>query len=269
MKAIAKKHKLSRIGVVLALAAMFSLTTSVIRAENSFAEQKVKNYKVKVVEVLPHDVSSYTQGLFFYENQLYESSGQYGQSFFRMVDLGKGSTLRSFALSRHYFGEGATVLNGKLFILTWLEKVVLVHDIKTFKPLGTLSNPREGWGLTNNGKDLIMSDGSDKLYTLDPSNFMVRSSVTVTLNGRPVNQLNELEYINGEVWANVYMTDTIVIIDPVSGIVKATIDCKNLLPAALKTSKTDVLNGIAYNPANKQIYLTGKYWPKMYRIVLQ
>ena len=186
-----------------------------------------------------------------------------------MVDLGKGSTLRSFALSRHYFGEGATVLNGKLFILTWLEKVVLVYDIKTFKLLGTLNNPREGWGLTNNGKDLIMSDGSDKLYTLDPSNFMVRSSVPVTLNGRPVNQLNELEYINGEVWANVYMTDTIVIIDPVSGIVKATIDCKNLLPAALKTSKTDVLNGIAYNPVNKQIYLTGKYWPKMYRIVLQ
>jgi glutamine cyclotransferase len=186
-----------------------------------------------------------------------------------MVDLRKGSTLRSFALSRHYFGEGATVLNGKLFILTWLEKIVLVHDIKTFKLLGTLNNPREGWGLTNNGKDLIMSDGSDKLYTLDPSSFMVRSSVPVTLNGKPVKQLNELEYINGEIWANVYMTDTIVIIDPVSGIVKATIDCKNLLPAALKTSKTDVLNGIAYNPADKQIYLTGKYWPKMYRIVLQ
>ena len=114
-----------------------------------------------------------------------------------------------------------------------------------------------------------MSDGSDVLYTLDPSNFMVRSSVSVTLNGKPVKQLNELEYINGEIWANVYMTDTIVIIDPASGVVKATVDCKNLLPPALKTSRTDVLNGIAYNPATKQIYLTGKYWPKMYRIELK
>ena len=268
MKTIVKKFKLSVIGATLALVAIFSMTTSVIRAENPSVAQKVKNYKVKVVETLPHEVNSYTQGLFFYENQLFESSGQYGQSFFRMVDLGKGTTLRSFSLSRHYFGEGATVLDGKLFILTWLEKVVLVHDIKTFKQLGTL-NPREGWGLTNNGKDLIMSDGSDVLYTLDPSNFMVRSSVSVTLNGKPVKQLNELEYINGEIWANVYMTDTIVIIDPASGVVKATVDCKNLLPPALKTSRTDVLNGIAYNPATKQIYLTGKYWPKMYRIELK
>jgi glutamine cyclotransferase len=255
--------------VASVLLAAFCMVALLARAENSYAGQKVKNYKVKVLEVLPHEVSSYTQGLFFYDNQLYESSGQYGQSFFRMVDLGKGTTLRSFSLSRHYFGEGSTVLNGKLFILTWLEKVVLVHDIQTFKQLGVLNNPREGWGLTNNGKDLIMSDGSDKLYTLDPSNFMVRSSVSVTLNGKPVNQLNELEYINGEVWANVYMTDTIVIIDPATGVVKATVDCKNLLPLALKTSKTDVLNGIAYNPVTKQIYLTGKYWPKMYKIMLQ
>lgn len=246
-----------------------SLTSSHIRAENPEVPVKVKYYKAKVVEVLPHDVSAYTQGLFFYENQLYESSGQYGQSFFRMVDLKKGTTLRSFTLSRHYFGEGATVLNGKLYILTWLEKVVLVYDIKTFNQLGTLNNPREGWGLANNGKELIMSDGSDKLYTLDPSNFMVRSTVSVTLNGKPVKQLNELEYINGEIWANVYMTDLIAIIDPATGVVKATVNCKNLLPQSLKTSKTDVLNGIAYNPVKKQIYLTGKYWPKMYRIVLE
>lgn len=256
--------------IICSLFALASfLTPSYIRAENLEVPKKVKYYKAKVVEVLPHDVSAYTQGLFFYENQLYESSGQYGQSFFRMVDLKKGTTLRSFTLSRHYFGEGATVLNGKLYILTWLEKVVLVYDIKTFNQLGTLNNQREGWGLTNNGKELIMSDGSDKLYILNPSNFMVCSTVSVTLNGKPVKQLNELEYINGEIWANVYMTDLIVIIDPATGVVKATVDCKNLLPQSLKTAKTDVLNGIAYNPVNKQIYLTGKYWPKMYRIVLE
>lgn len=230
---------------------------------------KAKSYRVKVVETLPHDTGVYTQGLFFYDGQLFESSGQYGQSFFRMADLRTGSTLRSFALNKQYFAEGAVALNGKLFLLTWLEKTVFVYDLKSFKQLGAMHNPREGWGLTTNGTELIMSDGSEILYFQDPSNFQSKRTVTVKLNGNPLKQLNELEYINGEIWANVYMTDMIAIIDPATGIVRATVDCRNILPQSLRTSRTDVLNGIAYNPADKKIYITGKYWPKLFRIELQ
>lgn len=225
-----------------------------------------KQYAMKVVETLPHDRSAYTQGLFFYNNQLYESTGQYGESTFRKVDLATGKVLRRLNFDSRYFVEGSCVLDGRLYVLTWKEKKCFVYDLETFKYLGELYNPREGWGLTTNGTDLIMSDGSDKLFFLDPMTFAVRKTVPVTLNGRALSYLNELELIDGEIWANVYGEDYLVIIDPVSGVVKGVMDCRNLLPASLRDGNTDVLNGIAYNPATKAIYITGKYWPRMYRI---
>ncbi|MBR5183128.1 MAG: glutaminyl-peptide cyclotransferase, partial [Bacteroidales bacterium] len=138
----------------------------------------------------------------------------------------------------------------------------------TWKYLGELYNPREGWGLTTNGKDLILSDGSTKIYFLDPQSFRVRSFKEVTMGGKPVPFINELEWINGEIWANVYTQDYILIIDPATGNVKGRIDCRGLLPASLRKPTTDVLNGIAQNPATGDIYLTGKYWPKMYKVKL-
>ena len=230
--------------------------------------QKVKEYKLQVVETLPHDSRSYTQGLFFHNGELYESCGQYGSSSFRKVELRTGKDLRRLNFDSRYFVEGSCAIGDFLYILTWQEHKCFVYDINTFKYLGELYNPREGWGLTTNGKDLILSDGTPYIYFLDPQTFAVRSYKKVTMNGQPLTFLNELEYINGEIWANVYIQDYIVIIDPLSGKVTGKIDCKGLLPKSLRSATTDVLNGIACNPATGEIYLTGKYWPKMYKVKL-
>jgi len=237
-----------------------------IPASNVSKVYPAGNYKVKVLEALPHDVRAYTQGLFFHDGKLYESSGQYGQSFFREVDLKRGTTVRSFNLDSKYFAEGATVFDNRLYLLTWQEKVVLVYDINTFKQLGTLYNPREGWGLTTDGKHLIMSDGTSNIYFLDPASFRDIRKIEVTQKGKKIDLLNELEYIDGFIWANVYGADSIVIIDPATGDVQSTIDCKGLLHASLRRPQTDVLNGIAYNPDTGDIFLTGKYWPRMFRV---
>lgn len=230
--------------------------------------QKIKEYKLQVVETLPHDRAAYTQGLFFHNGELYESCGQYGSSYFRKVDVQSGKDLRRLNFDGRYFVEGSCVQDGLLYILTWREHKCFVYDINSFKYLGELYNPREGWGLTSNGKDLILSDGTSKIYFLDPQTFAVRSSKEVKMNGKPLTFLNELEFINGEIWANVYIEDYIVIIDPATGNVKAKVDCKGLLPSSLRKPTTDVLNGIAHNPVTGEIYLTGKYWPKMYKVKL-
>ncbi|MCK9629182.1 MAG: glutaminyl-peptide cyclotransferase [Bacteroidales bacterium] len=230
---------------------------------------RAQRYVCRVVESFPHDVNSYTQGLFFHNGQLYESAGQYRQSSFRKVDIKKGTALQSFRFPDNYFAEGSVVLGNYLYILTWMERVVFVYDINTLKPVKQFFNPfAEGWGLTTDGKQLIMSDGSSNLYFMDPLTFVEKGRITVKLNGKKLGQLNELEYIKGEIWANVYQEDYIVIINPKNGVVRAIVDCKNLLPGSMRTQKTDVLNGIAYNPQNDQVYLTGKYWPKLFRISL-
>lgn len=230
--------------------------------------QTPKRYTYKVDKVLPHDVLSYTQGLFFYNGELYESAGQYGESSFRKVDLNSGMVLKRENFASKYFIEGSCALDGRLYILTWKENTCFVCDINTFKQLGILRYQGEGWGLTTDGKSLIMSDGSSKLYFRKPDNFQLIREIDVTVGNSPVRYLNELEYIKGEIWANVYGSDTIVRIDPATGKVKSMIDCSNLLPGYLIKRDTDVLNGIAYDAKNDHIYLTGKYWPKMYRISL-
>ncbi|MFA6770564.1 MAG: glutaminyl-peptide cyclotransferase [Bacteroidales bacterium] len=245
---------------------LFAMFSGIIVSDAQ--NQKIKEYSAKVAEVLSHDVNTYTQGLFFHKGSLFESSGQYGVSFFREVDLKSGTAVRSFNLPQKYFAEGAVVFNERIYLLTWMEREVLVYDVKTFRQVGKLFNAREGWGLTTDGKNLISTDGSSFLFFHDPNTFRELSKVEVTLKGKKVMELNELEYIEGSIWANIFGSDTIVIIDPKTGNVTATVDCENLLPLKLRTSKTDVLNGIAYNPVTKAIYLTGKYWPKMYRVEL-
>ncbi len=231
------------------------------------ADGKVRQYKLQVVKDYPHDTQSYTQGLFFDGGKFYESTGQYGESTFRIVDLATGKAQRKLDFGKKYFVEGSVILDGDLFILTWTNKVAFVYDAATLEYRQTYTYPREGWGLTTDGKQLIASDGSSRLYFMDKQ-FKVQRSVTVKLNGRAVNMLNELEYIDGKVWANVYTSDLILIIDPKNGEVEGTVDCTGLLPRSLRKPQTDVLNGIAFDPAMKKTYLTGKYWPKLYEVRL-
>lgn len=226
---------------------------------------KVKQYKVKVVKEYAHDTGAYTQGLFFQEGCLCESTGQYGQSSFRKVELATGEVRQKVDFNRKYFGEGSVIFDGKLYILTWTNKVVFVYDPETLKYEKSFSYPREGWGLTTDGESLIASDGSSHIYFLD-GDLKLRKSLNVTLDGRPVRYLNELEWIDGRIWANVYTTDIIVIINPDTGKVEGRIDCSGLLPAHMRTSQTDVLNGIAVKDG--RIFLTGKYWPRLYEIRL-
>ena len=227
---------------------------------------KVERYKIEVVKAYPHDTGSYTQGLFWHDGSLYESTGLNGKSTFRKVDLQSGQALTKLPFNKKYFVEGSVILGDKLYILTWTNKVIFIYDANTLEYLSTYSYPREGWGLTTDGKSLISSDGSSRIYFLTPE-LKFERSINVTLNGRAVRYLNELEWIDGRIWANVYTTDTIVIINPDTGIVEATVDCEGLLPERLRTYDTDVLNGIAVDSEGR-IFLTGKNWPELYEVKL-
>ena len=228
---------------------------------------RVREYKVQVVHEYPHDRGAYTQGLFFNDGILCESTGQYGESTYREVDLTTGNVRRKVSFARKYFGEGSCVLDGKLYILTWTNNVAFTYDPKTLEYIQGYSYPREGWGLTTDGRQLIASDGSNRLFFLD-KDLRLQKTVNVTMDGRPVRYLNELEWIDGKVWANVYTTDMIVIINPSTGVVEGKIDCTGLLPKSLKKPDTDVLNGIAVCPSDGRIYLTGKNWPRLYEVKL-
>lgn len=234
---------------------------------SSCVNAKVRQYKAQAVAEYPHDRTSYTQGLFFYDGQMYESTGLNGKSTFRKVDIRTGKALYRLNFDRRYFLEGSVEKDGNIYMLTWQNNVAFVYDAKTLKYKKSYSYPREGWGLATDGKSLIASDGSANLYFLD-DDFRTARKLTVRLNGRPVNDLNELEYIDGKIWANVYLTDLIVIVNPADGNVEATVDCSGLLPSRLRYDDTDVLNGIAYNPQNGKIYLTGKNWCRLYEIKL-
>ena len=231
------------------------------------SDASVRHYRLEVVAEYPHDTGSYTQGLFFHEGQMYETTGLHGKSTLRKVDLNTGEPITKLDFGQKYFVEGSVVLNDNLYILTWESKVVFVYDADSLKYKSTWSYPREGWGITTDGKQLIASEGSSILYFMDEK-FSLKRRVYVKHEDRPVMWLNELEYIDGKIWANVYTSDEIVIINPKDGRVEGVIDCRGLLPKELRDTTTDVLNGIAYNPDTKKIYLTGKNWPKLYEIRL-
>ena len=233
----------------------------------SCADASVKTYRLDVVAEYPHDTESYTQGLFFHKGELYESTGTHGKSTFRKVDLESGKPQKRLDFDKKYFVEGSVIFNGNLYILTWESKVAFVYDAETLGYKSTWSYPREGWGITTDGKNLIASDGSATLFFMD-ENFALKRRVMVKYEGRPIRWLNELEYINGKIWANVYTTDEIVIINPKDGRVEGIIDCRGLLPKELYKKDTDVLNGIAYNEKTGKIYLTGKNWPRLYEVRL-
>jgi glutamine cyclotransferase len=250
------------VAALVAVAVIFCAFSSDVKA------QKIKNYRLKVEGSFPHDANAYTQGLFFHNGELYESTGQYGQSSVRKVDLSTGKVLGYQSVEKKYFMEGSCSLGGRLYVLTWMEGVCFVYDVSSLRKIGEIKYAGEGWGLTTDGKSLIMSDGSDKICYRDPLTFMEQRSVSVTLNGKKINYINELEYIDGMIWANVYTTDTILIINPQDGVVTGVVDCRNLLPYAMRRPNTDVLNGIAWDEKSRSVYLTGKNWPKIFKVSL-
>jgi glutamine cyclotransferase len=222
----------------------------------------------QVVRAYPHDPEAYTQGLVFHEGYLYESTGLYGRSSLRQVDLETGRVLRAVPLEPRYFGEGLALWENRWIQLTWQSRTALVYDFRTFRLTRKIPYPREGWGLTQDGRSLIASDGSPQLYFLDPVSLTEIKRVVVTEQGRPLAGLNELEFVRGRILANVYLTDRIACIAPESGQVLGWIDLAGLLPPAERTPRTDVLNGIAYDRAGDRLFVTGKNWPKLYELRL-
>ena len=225
-----------------------------------------KTYTYRVVKSYPHDQTAYVQGLFFYNGFLYESNGLYGKSDLRRVDLESGKPLHSAPVDRRYFAEGATIVDGLVYQLTWREGVCLVYDAQTLALKYQLRYSGEGWGLTSDGRRLIMSDGSDVIRFLSPQTLREERWISVRRAAGSVHRLNELELINGELWANIYTTTQIVRIDTATGRVAGIVDLAGILPSVLRTPSTDVLNGIAYDPARRRIFVTGKNWGRLFEI---
>jgi len=230
------------------------------------APQAPKQYTYKVMQIYPHDTKAYTQGLLFDDGFLYESTGQKGESTLRKVNLQTGEPVQTINLPPEMFGEGLALVDDKLIQLTWQNQVAFVYQKSDFKLLNSISYPmREGWGLTYDGTHLLMTDGSATLYFLDKDYLAEVRRLEVCDDKGPVYRLNELEYINGELWANVYTTDYIVRIDPKTGVVLGRINMSGLLSDSEKAA-VDVLNGIAYDEKTGKIYVTGKYYPKLFEI---
>ena len=235
-------------------------------ATTAGANGKTPRYSYEVVKVYPHDQEAFTQGLVFRDGKLLESTGQEGRSTLRSVDLDSGQALKKINLAAQYFGEGVTVLDGKVYQLTWQHHLGLIYDYQTLQQISQFSSAGEGWGLTNDGHSLILSDGSNRLRFMDPGSFNVTKTIAVTDNGKPVNKLNELEYIHGEVFANIWHDQRIVSINPQTGAVTSWIDCSGLLSQSEMRDQEAVLNGIAFDSVNERLFVTGKLWPKLFEI---
>jgi glutamine cyclotransferase len=225
-------------------------------------------YTYRIVNVYPHDRGAFTQGLVFADGGLYEGTGLRGSSALRRVDLESGKITQLRPLPPEYFGEGITVFGDRIIQLTWKARLGFVYDKASFELLATFRYPTEGWGLTHNGTELIMSDGSSTLHFLDPETFEETGQVQVFNEQGPVSMLNELEYVQGKVFAHVWLTDRIAIIEPGTGQVSAWIDLQGLLEAEDLIQPVDVLNGVAYDAAGDRLFVTGKLWPKLFEIEL-
>ncbi len=235
------------------------------------SDTKPIQYSYQIIAEYPHNPSHFIQGLEFYENKLYEGTGQEGTSGIYLLNLQTGKTIKEHKLDDQYFGEGITILNNKIFQLTYKNQIGFVYDLNTFDLLNTWKyKSKEGWGLTNDGHSLIMSDGSENIYFINPDTYQEERKIQVCNDYDLVKNLNELEYIKGEIWANIWTTNTIVIIDPKSGKIIGEINLSGLSGTILQSQREqiDVLNGIAWNPVTDKIYVTGKLWPKIFEIKL-
>ncbi|NBO64442.1 MAG: glutaminyl-peptide cyclotransferase [Acidobacteria bacterium] len=229
---------------------------------------RVVNYGFEVIKVYPHDPGAFTQGLLYHNGYLYESTGLNGQSSLRQVDLATGEVRRRVDLADTYFAEGLALHNRKLYQLTWQSSLGFIYDLDSFQLLRTFNYRGEGWGLTVGGGLLILSDGSSRLRFIDPETLDLRREVDVLEGERPVNQLNELEFVNGAIWANIWQSDRLVQINPETGKVMGWVNLGGLLPAEDRQRGVDVLNGIAWDEDGPRLFVTGKLWPKLFEIRL-
>ena len=233
------------------------------------AQAEVPVQRYDIVRTYPHDPAAYTQGLFIRDGILYESTGIQGQSTVRKVRLADGKVLQSVPVPASEFGEGSTDWGNEIVSVTWLNGIGYRWDRRTLKRTATFRYPGEGWGLTQDGTNLILSDGTPWLRFLDPRSFAERRRLQVTADGRPVPYLNELEWVNGELLANVWQTNRIARIDPRTGVVKAWIDLSGLDRLAGRSGRDNVLNGIAWDAKANRLFVTGKRWPKLFEIRLK
>jgi glutaminyl-peptide cyclotransferase len=229
----------------------------------------IPTYGYRVVHAYPHDRGAFTEGLFYLDGFLYESTGLEHHSAIRKESLATGKVVLIRELAPQYFGEGIVDWRGRLIQLTWRNQIGFIYDLATFRPLGQFAYPGEGWALTQDGRQLIMSDGTPQIRFLDPVTLKEVRRITVTADGTPVQSLNEVEWVKGEILANIWMTNTIARIDPASGKVVGWIDLTGLLkPAEISGDRDDVLNGIAYDARADRLFVTGKRWPKLFQIRL-
>lgn len=261
-------NKVRTVVSCLLIASLLLLVTSVSVSSAQAQEAQIQRYTFNVLNTYPHDISSFTQGLIYHEGYLYEGSGKYGLSALSKLDLETAETIISRPLSRRYFGEGIEVVGDKIYQLTWQSHMVFVYDKESFEPIESHYNASQGWGLAYNGEELILSDGSATLQFMDTDSFAPLRKVTVTLDGNEIHQLNELEYINGEVWANVWQTDFILRIDPDTGVVNSIVDLTGLSERTTLGSSEAVLNGIAWDAEQERLFVTGKHWSNLFEIEL-
>jgi glutamine cyclotransferase len=233
------------------------------------ASPAIVHYTYEVVATWPHDPRAFTQGLLFYHGSLLESTGLYGQSSLREVDPKTGGVLKQLTVPAQFFAEGLTVIGNRAYQLTWRGGKGFVYDADTFRPEKEFAYEGEGWGLTTDGRWLILSDGSNRIRFLDPATFQVIRTIDVVADGKPVERLNELEWINGEIFANVWQTDEIMRIDPATGHVRGVIDFSGLLAVTDRGPDSDVLNGIAYDAERDRLLVTGKRWPMLFEVRLK
>ena len=268
----------ARLGLILALAVAGlqcnaganSTPPANTSANNSPANAVVAKHSYQIVNIYPHDAGAFTQGLIFVDGKLYEGTGQEGRSSLREVDLQSGRVLKKVEVPVPYFGEGITLLNGKIYQLTWQHQTGFIYNAQTLEKQAEFNYTGEGWGITNDGRSLIISDGSNRIKFLDPADsFRVTKTIAVTDGRTPVNELNELEYVNGEIYANIWHDQRIVTIDPQTGRVTGWIDLTGLLQPGAVQDEEAVLNGIAYDQAGNRLFVTGKLWPQLFEIKIK
>jgi glutamine cyclotransferase len=254
------------LGLLVSLGALFVFSCST--SPGPSAPDVILDYTYRVVNTYPHDPDAFTQGLVFENGVLYEGTGLHGRSTLRRVELETGDILQIRELPAQFFGEGVTICSNRLIQLTWQSNVGFVYDKESFELLQEFNYATEGWGITHDGKRLIMSDGTSTLHFLDPETFEEIGHIEVLDRGSPVTSLNELEYVQGEIYANVWQTDLIARIAPLTGKVTGWIELKGLLAPEDHGEPVDVLNGIAYDAENDRLFVTGKLWPKLFEIEL-
>jgi len=268
IKKASKLHTpLTAIMTILTILLLAAMLFAAQGSSNSIQEGAVPVFGYKIINVYPHSSIAFTQGLVYDGGVLFEGTGLYGRSMLRRVDLETGRVLQQTNLESTLFGEGVALWKDRIIQLTWQSGLGLVYGKENMTEIVRFSYPTEGWGITSDGKRLIMSDGTDILHILDPETFAEKGQIEVTVNGKPLKGLNELEYIKGQIYANVWPTNWIAIIAPESGEVKGKINLQGILQESdIQGGRVDVLNGIAYDDSEDRLFVTGKLWPKLFEI---